>query len=316
MRLFKYLHPARTEVLDNNSIRFTQPLNLNDPFEQLPSISTITTPELFDTLVHAIKERLSLPLPGFDLNDADLDGALSRLPINGMEKEQFIKNARHFVSYISANGLELLSDNEKMEKLKGVFCELPGAANFPQQTKDFLNARVGLLCLTKRNDNIPMWSHYALNSMGYVIEFDPKNSFLSNHTYQVRKFSKPHKVKYLKKRPDLILFDGKKRFLEKLGSAIFLTKSAQWKYEEEVRLIRFLKHASKCIADKGPELIYLFKFEPSAIIKVYLGINIKPECEAEIVAILSQERYSHVQLYRTKLNSKEYTLDFVPYEHK
>lgn len=35
-RLYKYLIPDRTDILNNNLIRFTQPSALNDPFELNP----------------------------------------------------------------------------------------------------------------------------------------------------------------------------------------------------------------------------------------------------------------------------------------
>ncbi|MCG8762475.1 hypothetical protein G1K46_06955 [Tenacibaculum finnmarkense] len=33
---YKYLHNKRTDYLENENLRFTQPLDLNDPFECLP----------------------------------------------------------------------------------------------------------------------------------------------------------------------------------------------------------------------------------------------------------------------------------------
>ena len=38
MIAYKYLHPNRTSVLEDNLIRFTQPFALNDPFETTPDL--------------------------------------------------------------------------------------------------------------------------------------------------------------------------------------------------------------------------------------------------------------------------------------
>jgi len=41
MIVYKYLHPDRIDVLNNNLVRFTQPAALNDPFELMPNLSEI-----------------------------------------------------------------------------------------------------------------------------------------------------------------------------------------------------------------------------------------------------------------------------------
>jgi len=43
MRLFKYLHPDRTDVLREAMIRFSSPHVLNDPFELKPNISAFSS---------------------------------------------------------------------------------------------------------------------------------------------------------------------------------------------------------------------------------------------------------------------------------
>ncbi|MGB4117445.1 MAG: hypothetical protein WBK51_12965 [Polaromonas sp.] len=43
MSLYKYLHPDRTDVLRNQSIRFSSPAVLNDPFELKPHLAAIAT---------------------------------------------------------------------------------------------------------------------------------------------------------------------------------------------------------------------------------------------------------------------------------
>jgi hypothetical protein len=37
----------------------------------------------------------------------------------------------------------------------------------------------GILCLTKRPDNLVMWAHYAAANRGFLLEFDPENSFFN-----------------------------------------------------------------------------------------------------------------------------------------
>lgn len=64
MYLFKYFHPSRTDVIENSTIRLTQPVDFNDPFEFKPVISTIASKNEFqrfltDNLNCEIEKTLS-----------------------------------------------------------------------------------------------------------------------------------------------------------------------------------------------------------------------------------------------------------------
>mgnify|MGYP005999854177 CR=1 FL=1 len=81
MKLFKYLQPARIDVLKNKSIRFSQPSAFNDPFEFKPVISTVASPEYFqncfidnfdalaDEELCKLPEHLRSQIPKSDLRD-------------------------------------------------------------------------------------------------------------------------------------------------------------------------------------------------------------------------------------------------------
>ena len=47
MKLYKYLHPDRIDVLKNKSIRFSPPVAFNDPFEFKPVLSGIASSDYF-----------------------------------------------------------------------------------------------------------------------------------------------------------------------------------------------------------------------------------------------------------------------------
>ena len=313
MRLFKYLHPDRINVLQNTSIRFTQPQYLNDPFEQLPFISSITTPERFDSIIETLRQKLSSHATLNQLDENDLYEIIRPLPLNESERLKIIHIFKQLPDFFNAYGSEILDDSENLNQLREVLCNPISPTTYSQQIKALLNQWVGLLCLTQSNDNLLMWSHYADGGKGYVIEFDPLHPFFKNSGYLIKKLDWLQKVKYPSKRPALVLFDRKRGMLDYLSSTIFLTKNRDWKYEKEIRLIRNLKEAYECVLHPTFGPIYLFRFDPSAILRVYLGVNVTPESEAKIVTILKEERYAHVELYKATLNPKEYTLDFEPF---
>jgi hypothetical protein len=79
-----------------------------------------------------------------------------------------------------------------------------------------------IYCLTPHPDLTLMWSHYADNHRGICLEFSTENNDL---------FSNACKVSYRKEYPQWSLHTMDE-YLE-----VFLTKSDDWKYEEEYRII-------------------------------------------------------------------------------
>lgn len=51
MKIFKYLHPDRIDILKNQAIRFTQPMFLNDRFEFKLDFSQMISPEKYENLI-------------------------------------------------------------------------------------------------------------------------------------------------------------------------------------------------------------------------------------------------------------------------
>lgn len=58
MPLFKYLHPDRTDVLLGQSIRFSSPAALNDPFELKPHLAALASPEHMEAHITRILPEL------------------------------------------------------------------------------------------------------------------------------------------------------------------------------------------------------------------------------------------------------------------
>lgn len=58
MKLYKYLHPDRIDVLKNRAIRFSPPNAFNDPFEFKPVISGIASDEYVNAYVNENLESI------------------------------------------------------------------------------------------------------------------------------------------------------------------------------------------------------------------------------------------------------------------
>jgi hypothetical protein len=92
-----------------------------------------------------------------------------------------------------------------------------------------LNGLIGILCLSRVNDSLLMWSHYADQYAGAVVEFDGGHEFFDGQV----------DIEYRSLRPmrDVSAYVSPP---EPIPVAELCAKSEQWKYEQEVRVIRSL----------------------------------------------------------------------------
>jgi len=126
----------------------------------------------------------------------------------------------------------------------------------------------GIISLTEDPLNPIMWSHYADNHKGFVIQLDVANSFFDGANENI-KFKEdifglvsdiPKPVKYSRHRklflfPEEIHPNKKYEFPhKKLYQHLMYTKSNDWMYEKEHRTIVELKNADVILVD-GDEFI-------------------------------------------------------------
>jgi len=64
-----------------------------------------------------------------------------------------------------------LSRKQKREHLKRMKKEV-GHIDFSNQVLKSLKDEIGVLCLSEKNDEILMWSHYSMGHSGFCLQFD------------------------------------------------------------------------------------------------------------------------------------------------
>lgn len=121
---------------------------------------------------------------------------------------------------------------------------------------------LGVISFSEKYDNNVMWSHYANEHYGFVIEFSISNedSFFDNIFSESpfgNTFISPTRVVYNNKPLDFSLIENMgKQYIDilkreypfkRFSSAILLSKSMDWSYEQELRIIVELKDADKII---------------------------------------------------------------------
>jgi hypothetical protein len=137
--LYKYLNPSRVDVIENLSIRFSQPSALNDPFEATALIK----------FSHSLKNESErefekiIDEEGIDRND----------PEYAVIRDEILS--------------ELYSNIEKITHPKRVGDEV----------MELVESAQGVLSLSRTKESLLMWAHYGDSHKGYVLGLDENHAF-------------------------------------------------------------------------------------------------------------------------------------------
>ncbi|MEJ2671534.1 MAG: DUF2971 domain-containing protein [Deltaproteobacteria bacterium] len=153
----------------------------------------------------------------------------------------------------------------------------------------------GLYCLSEKNDDILMWSHYASGHRGLCLEFDPAIDAQFANRYL---FGSSLQVIYSEERPVFnVAHIGKPREYQKA----LLTKSIHWRYEKEWRIIK-----TSLEGGPGPK-----PFHSRSMTGIIFGAIISPENKQKIINWI--RRYpTKLSLYQAKINKVKFKLDIEP----
>jgi hypothetical protein len=288
MNLYKYLIPDRIDILENQSIRFSQHMALNDPFEMKPFFELLAEDAImkqlfcfggedtwnagFDlgySMIRMVFDEMKEHFPG-EASTREIDEIWNGLPSYQSLKEQTKQEQPEFL-----NGL-VESAKQRMPELRNVIFTS-------------FNESIGVLSLSQKHDDILMWAHYAQNNKGFVIEFDGNHKFFNQPMDDHSLSGCLHRVVYSEDRPN------RDSMLDMSPSDIFLLKSEKWRYEEEWRMLQRLENGKrlekdgKAILDDEGQPIYLFPVPPSCIIGVIFGSRVSQKNRGKIMHVLSTD---------------------------
>ncbi|MFY9260850.1 MAG: DUF2971 domain-containing protein [Gallionella sp.] len=276
MRLYKYFHPDRIDVLRNGTIRFSSPKVFNDPFELKPHISSVGS-----------KDKIEA---GFETQ------------LQSILTEQYAKLPAQQRKQVSLEQLHKLAKDKlpefKVELQKYAEIAVPIAQQIIYKTFEEM---IGILCLTESPENLLMWAHYASSHQGFVVEFDINSPFFDQRKNSDDEFRHLRKVIYREERPSLVLSEVE-------DFAPFLTKGVEWSYETEWRMMLPLTSADVVIGE-GATAVHLYKFPISAIRSVILGCRISETNVREIHQLIaSAEELKDVSCLQAQLDETHYRL--------
>ncbi len=147
-------------------------------------------------------------------------------------------------------------------------------------------SNVGVFCLSKRFDSLPMWAHYASNATGFVIEYADLNcSFKGDETGVLRQL---REVVYESEITGVT-------FEPNSYESLFFSKYSDWSYERESRVILPLSDCRVTPLKTGN--LYLFDLPPTCVRCVILGWNM-PQATADAIRAAVSATNSRVSVVR------------------
>lgn len=233
------------------------------------------------------KREIILPRP-IDFNDPFECRPRLTFQMGRLQRESFLREgARKKYPYADKKTRKRLIKKARMrliaypEFIRGTY-------------EDFLST-TGLYCLSEKNADILMWSHYSNGHRGLCIEFD---AFHDAAFAKMMLFGQALKVNYSEERPVLNLMNiGEPEEYQKA----LLTKSDHWDYEAEWRII-------KIKPEGGPGAK---PFHPSSLTGVIFGALILSEDREKVMRWISKYP-TRIALYQAHINETKYQLDIEP----
>ncbi len=153
-----------------------------------------------------------------------------------------------------------------------------------QRIQEIHNVK-GVLALSSKNNNILMWSHYTFNHKGLCFGFE----------FDTDSIPKPKRVKYQTHYDDIWgwLFTD-----EEIVDRILYSKSVDWEYEDEYRIVVDSIRAEKFSKNSLKEIVFGSKMCKEDKLEI---IN---ECEKFGLNPVFKQAVLDVELF--KINIKEY----------
>jgi hypothetical protein len=176
--------------------------------------------------------------------------------------------------------------------------------------KDRING-CGIFSMSRKCDDILMWSHYADSHKGMCIGFNYEiTQYIDNYSPMWKVL-----VRYYGNHPFMNIYEDMRKgrsfnspddFMNFVGlgnallDAALSVKHESWKYEDEVRIVS---------EDNG-----LHEFNPEAIDHVIFGINTPQSDQETIKNILKSSTWQHVRIFHAQRSKAALSLDIVDEE--
>lgn len=223
VRLFKYISfsDKLLEQLCYDKIYYADPASFNDPLDCLPVVEADLP-----------KEELEIVLARLVMNRSakEIDAAMTRVRLRGDNATARRNKLTESEVRVLLGEIEYNATNPDVEDRDAYIRRALSLAIERELRKTH---ETGVLCLSSKFDSPLMWSHYANQHRGVCVEYDVSEL----------KPQELHKVSYGESRKVLAsvirdwLLDDNVIARQAIDKACLLTKSKEWAYEGEWRLL-------------------------------------------------------------------------------
>ena len=153
MSLYKYVSgEGAVRLFRSGMVRFTQPIEFNDPFEMQPFLKGLADEP---TLESQSRDGFGRTL------DPKIDEMLNKLGLTAEQKSKIDRGSIH--KMVQSQAPEALG---LFKKFTNVVTPL-----INKQIYKTVNENLGAFCLTEKPDDLLMWAHYADHHRGAVASF-------------------------------------------------------------------------------------------------------------------------------------------------
>jgi hypothetical protein len=179
-----------------------------------------------------------------------------------------------------------------------------GQSEMAQGFREFLQPEMQdsmvVLSLSENQNSLLMWAHYAADHSGFAVGFDAEHSYFHSAGSNPGNAGYLHRVIYSEERPSGILGSLS---VEKA----YLTKSPEWAYEREWRVLQRANNASEVLDHS----MHLFSFPETAVVEVILGARSTEATKAAMLEVLSDKAaWGHVALMQATVDERHYRLNY------
>lgn len=284
---FKYMAPSTAKaVLTHRTLRWSSPLLFNDPFDVPRELSFgITSAQIVEALAKRVAQIIQFP-PS-DTSQLELK---LKLLVETIKKGVTPELMTELLSGLqNVSSWSQLTD-ENMDLLRS-------------QWRSWLS-EFRILCFTESPAHAAMWYHYADRYKGVVLEFK-----CNDHTDSPWLVAR--RVDYPEVKPMVYTAEGWAELLtlqlelavKKLLDVSTYTKSQDWSYEKEWRVVSFKRQN-----DIGQYSDYSFANED--LVGVYLGPLIEVEDRSDLITYAA--KYPTAKVFAVSLGmSREFSFDEV-----
>lgn len=284
MSLYKYVSgEGAIRLFRSRMVRFTQPVEFNDPFEMQPFLKGLVDDP---TLESQFRDGFGKTL------DPKIDEMLSKLALTAEQQSKIDRGSIHRI--VQSQAPEAL----------GLFKTFANVVTplINKQIYKTVNGNLGAFCLTEKPDDLLMWAHYADHHRGTVLEFDPQHEFFNRRLNPQDDFRHFRKVVYTRDRPNIFLTDSN-------AVDFFYFKSKEWEYEQEWRLIVPLGDCSQRIEQPLGNPICLFKIPPGCVHGVIIGCRMpEPQKFALAKLVRKNPEFSHISFQQAEADKHVFAI--------